>query len=355
MDLVFRTLVFLSGIMLILIFFRSIIRVALLNRHQRDTIATLCARIVRNVLALFVRRKKEYDSIQRVMLWIFPLSILLLTATWFLLVTIGFALLFWAMHTVPDMLQALIASGSALSTLGFSTPTNTAGQIISIPEGAIGLGVVVYIFTFVPGYLTSMQKRTEKVGWIYARAGEPPSGVVLLESHQRGGRTKEMSDVWEDFEGWFRELNETHVLSPILVFVPSTIRGQAWISASVAMLDATALALSSLNMQGQESARLCYESGTKALLAISKIFQYSPPNESSVVSDRDTFEKALERLSAVGISVRSNREECWKTFSTLQIPYRNAAEWIAMTIFVPKSSLAVLVPVENKSTGLLNR
>lgn len=355
MDQLFRILVFISGVILILIFFRSIIRVALLNRHQHDAISSLCARIVHNMLALLVRGKKEYDSIQRVMLWFFPLSILLLTATWFALVTIGFALLFWAVHTVPDMLQALIASGSALSTLGFSTPTDTAGQIISIPEGAIGLGVVVYIFTFVPGYLSNVRDRAEKVGWIYARAGQPPSAVVLLESHQRGGRTKDMSEVWEDFESWFRELNETHVLSPILDFVPSTISGQSWISAAVAMLDATALTLSSLNIEGQESAKLCYESGTRALLEIGNVLLFLPSRESSIVSDRATFEKALDRLSAAGVPVRSNREECWKTFSLLQVSYQNAAERIAGAIFVPKSSLAILVPIETRSTGLLNR
>jgi hypothetical protein len=50
------------------------------------------------------------------------------------------------------VLQAVMASGSALSTLGFLTPPGIPGQLLAILEGAMGIGIVVFYFTFIPGY-----------------------------------------------------------------------------------------------------------------------------------------------------------------------------------------------------------
>jgi hypothetical protein len=64
------------------------------------------------------------------------------------------------------LLQAVIASGSALSTLGFLTPPGIAGQLLAIPEGAMGLGIVVFLFAFIPGYQTAIRAREVKVAWL---------------------------------------------------------------------------------------------------------------------------------------------------------------------------------------------
>ena len=73
-----------------------------------------------------------------------PLYILLLIVVWFALVQVGFSLLMWSSQAEHSVLQAVIASGSALSTLGFLTPPGIAGQLLAIPEGAMGLGIVVF-------------------------------------------------------------------------------------------------------------------------------------------------------------------------------------------------------------------
>ena len=40
------------------------------------------------------------------------------------------------------------------------------------------------------------------------------------------------SELWEDWESWFRNLAETHALAPILAFVPTVRRGQTWLAAA---------------------------------------------------------------------------------------------------------------------------
>ena len=45
------------------------------------------------------------------------------------------------------------------------------------------------------------------------------------------------SELWEDWESWFRNLAETHALAPILAFVPTVYRGQTWLAAAAVALD----------------------------------------------------------------------------------------------------------------------
>ena len=61
------------------------------------------------------------------------------------LVQAGFSLLIWCSQAEYNLLQAIIASGSALSTLGFLTPPGIAAQLLAIPEGAMGRGIVVFL------------------------------------------------------------------------------------------------------------------------------------------------------------------------------------------------------------------
>jgi hypothetical protein len=142
------------------------------------------------------------------------------------LVQAGFSLLIWCSQAEYNLLQAIIASGSALSTLGFLTPPGIAGQLLSIPEGAMGLGIVVFLFTFIPGYQTTIQAREVKVAWLYARTGSEPVGFALVEWFHRSGRPGDMPEVWEEWEVWFRNLIETHTLAPVLGFVPTVHRNQ---------------------------------------------------------------------------------------------------------------------------------
>ena len=82
----------------------------------------------------------------------------------------GFGAVNWGSYASPDPVQALLSSGSSLSTVGFATPPNVQGQIIAFVEGGIGLFIVVFLLTFRPEeYLTARQVRGDRVAGIYAR------------------------------------------------------------------------------------------------------------------------------------------------------------------------------------------
>lgn len=268
MDLFLRIGGSFLGLLMVLFFFKSMLQVGIVNRQRGDGLARLVGWVVYTTIARRAAIRSSYDQAQDTLAWILPIYILLLTGAWFILVLAGFSLLIWCSQAEHDLLQAAIASGSALSTLGFLTPPGIAGQLLAIPEGAIGLGIVVFLFTFIPGYLTTIQAREVKVAWLYARTGSEPAGFALIEWFQLSGRLGDMAGVWEEWEGWFRNLIETHTLAPVLAFVPTVNRDQNWVIAAASVLDAAAFCLSGLEADGQPSALLCHATGVRALQLI---------------------------------------------------------------------------------------
>ena len=173
-DLSFRVVAFVIGLLLLIAFLQSVSRVAIVNRQRGDRLARGIGWVAYSAIARRALRQRSYDAIQDALAWVMPLYILLLIGSWFALVQVAFSLLIWSSQAEHSLLQAVIASGSALSTLGFLTPAGVSGQLLAIPEGAFGLWIVVFFFTFIPGYQTTIQARETQVAWLYARAGADP-------------------------------------------------------------------------------------------------------------------------------------------------------------------------------------
>jgi hypothetical protein len=338
MDLLLRIGGSLIGLVMVLVFLRSIVQVALINQQGGDRLARRVGRFVYRMIARVARRRRSYDKIQDVLAWIFPIYVLLLIIVWFALVQAGFALLIWSSQAEHSLLQAVIASGSALSTLGFLTPTDISGQFLAIPEGAMGLGIVVFLFTFIPGYQTAIQARELKVAWLYARVGADPANFELVEWFQRSGRLDD-SDVWEDWEEWFRALAQNLTLAPVLAFVPSVHRNQTWLIAAAVMLDTALFYLSALDAKAQPAALLCHATGVNALrLIAAQIEDHRLPETARPASPhpgRPSFDAACDRLAALGAPVKSDRDECWQRFTELRREYEVFLQKLANRLLIP--------------------
>jgi hypothetical protein len=259
----------------------------------------------------------------------------------------AFALLYWGTRAVGTWHQAFIASGSALNTLGFATPASIAGQWLSIPEGALGLGVVVFLFTFIPNYQAIIRSREDKTSWLYVRVGDQPTGVTLLEWCQRTGMAINMRDVWEAWEDWFRMLGDTHSVLPMLTISPSVQSGQSWVLAASAVLDAASLAASSLEMDDSESPKMCIQTGTRAMLAIAEGLGRASTSagEAETRSLREEYESARARLCAAGMTLRStvDLETQWGEFRSLRERYQEALYFVARQTFAPLDGTLVAV------------
>jgi hypothetical protein len=244
------------------------------------------------------------------MAWVLPVYLLLLIIMWFALVQMGFSLMIWSLQAEPSLPRAFIASGSALSTLGFLTPPDLSGQLLAIPEGAFGLAIVVFFFTFIPGYQTTVQTRELRVAWLYARAGPAPTALSLMDWLHRSGGTYDATTVWEDWEAWFRLLAETHTRAPIVGVIPSVHRGQSWLVAAAAVLDTASLWLSSLDAKDHASATLCHSTGVNALKSIAVQLGRRPNRPAAGLPaeplNRVGYEALCRRLESAGAPVKAD-------------------------------------------------
>jgi len=326
------------------------IRIALINRHYQDFFAELAGRAVYTAVSLRLGRKRDTTNLHPVLLWFFPAYLLLLILVYFLGAMTAFVLLYWGIGAVSSWHQAFLASGSALNTLGFATPTTGAGQWLAIPEGALGLGIVVFLFTFIPGYQTVIRSREDKTSWLYVRAGDRPTGVALLEWCHRAGITGDMRDVWETWEDWFRMLGDTHSVLPMLALSPSVQQNQSWVVAAAAVLDAATFAAGSLVIEDAEAARICMRTGTRAFLAIADALGRTCPASARVAActSREEYESMRSRLRASGLILRSaiDLDAQWQEFLMLRRQYQEALFFVARHTFTPMDGLLMDLPEE---------
>lgn len=339
MDSTIRILAIIVGIAAICLYFRSIVRVVLINRRERDFVERW-ARFGAVSIVHGLATKKDYTRTQRIQAWVLPLFIFFAVACWFLLVQLGFMLILWGLRAESSWAYAFTASGSALSTLGFKTPPSLIGEFLAIFEAAIGLAVVILLFTFVPGYQAAIQIRERKVGWLYARTGRRPTSSSLLESLQRSGQIEHHSAVWEDWEVWFRGVLETHSISPILAYVPAVYRGTSWVGAAAAVLDATSLLVACLAPKHTEAARICRETGVNALKLIA--IELNPTIPADVWADTTVdpkliarFDHLYDKLGEIGLPTEQNREACRQTFITLRAEYETSVRLLANSTLMP--------------------
>ena len=350
-EVVLRAAAFVIGFVLVVVFFQSVLRVAVVNRQRGDPLALMCGSLAYAAIARVASRRHSYERIQDALAWVFPLYFLLLIATWFLLVQAGFSLMIWSLQAQRNLLQAFISSGSALSTLGFLTPPNLAGQLLAIPEGAFGLGIVVFFFTFIPGYQTTIQIREMKVAWFYARGGVSPTALSFVSWLQRSGKADDMTPVWEDWETWFRLLIESHSLAPVLAVVPSVHRGQSWLVAAAGMLDTASFWLSALDFRDHAAANTCHATGVEALKLIAAQHRATPAHAATTSSaepfSRGSFDALSDQIAAMGARVNSDRNAAWRAFVTLRHEYEDLLPPLARSLLIPLDN-SVLLPLATK-------
>lgn len=325
------------GLIFLIGFFASIIRVALLNRHREDLLALFVGRFVYR--ALYVRpwnANNERNHERR--LWFLPLFIICLVATWVIAVLFAYAFFYWATGAEPNILQALISSGSSLSTLGFHTPHPNYAELLAISEGAIGLFILVFMLSFVPGYLGIIQSRDAQVGWLYARTKGKPSGSQILKWYYASGQAEELNRIWETWEDWFRNLGMVNDLYPELALVPPFAQGHSWVLASVAMLDASSLFCSVLDINGA-SADLCFLSGVRAMQFVEASALWPKTKEQrdmrSLALTRANFEAICLDLAHSGAPIKEDREKAWSDFLSRRTQYESLLLEIGRAVQTP--------------------
>lgn len=328
-DTLGHAVVLLLGLACVAMFFRSIIVAVFLDRPRHDVIVLFAAWVTRLAFDLSLSPRATQNRIDRVLLWYWPVAQFVTTYTWYTLVAVGFGAINWGTYASPDLTHALLASGSALSTVGFLTPPNVAGQAIAVVEGGIGLFIVVFLLTFIPGYLTARQDRADRVAAIYARAGTPPTGADLVAWFYRAGQGDRLMALMATWEVWIRDLGVSHSQSTGLAITRSHRPSEYWVSAVMAIMDAAALAKDVLGGPAP-APEMFLGAARQALEHVGQSIRAVPTTPPA--ASRASFEAVCDALVAAGAPVQADRDAAWLAFRATQDSYAPMLVGLAVRI-----------------------
>jgi hypothetical protein len=314
------------------------IRTFVLPRGANVTFTRIISRSSRVVFDLIARPARSYEQRDRVMALYAPLTLLMFPTIWLGCVFLAFAALFWSFESVAWS-EAVRRSGSALFTLGFDTPRHLGPTLLGFLEAALGLGLLAMLISYLPTIYGSFSRREIAVGQLAVRAGTPPSAAEMIIRAHRTGFAERLDPLWQQWELWFVEIEETHTSTGILSFFRSPNPNRSWVTSAGAVLDAAALRLAVLDTGWTPDAATCIRAGYLSLRAIADLFgvPYDPnPSPDDAISvTRSEFFEVYERLVGAGVPVKPDREQAWRDFAGWRVNYDAVLLTLAGLVMAP--------------------
>jgi hypothetical protein len=316
-------LVFAVGATAVLGTLGSAVRTVVLPRGVPARLSSAVFVVVGRVFRLRLRRSADYERRDAVMAGLAPISLMVLVVVWLTITLVGYAAMFWAIGAHP-VRAAISDSGSSLTTLGFSQPRDMPSVVLAFTEAGIGLTLLALLITYLPSLYQAFSRRESAVALLEVRADSPPFGAAMLERYARIGWLGGLPAIWDQWETWFVELEESHTSFAPLVYFRSPQPDHSWITAAGAVLDAASLSASTLRAPDPD-AGLCVRAGYVALRRIADYFAipYDPepaPGDPISVA-REEYDAVYDRLAAAGIDLVADRDQAWQDFAGWRVNY----------------------------------
>lgn len=253
-----------------------------------------------------------------------PFGLITLSFVWIAHVTIGFALVYWG-RGIRGFGEALVLSGSSLTTLGIRDADSTATLMLVVIEALIGLGLVGLMISYLPSIYSAYLDREIAVSRLEIRAGRPPHPLTFLDRSNRIGWLEQMDDVWAEWENWFLRIEETHGTHTSLSFFRSAQYGRSWLQTAGVVLDAAALMQTTVDVKPSPRAALCIRSGFVALGHLADTFKVDRPVDPQpndpISIDRAAFDGLCRELAAVGVPLKPDLDQAWADFAGWRVNY----------------------------------
>jgi hypothetical protein len=337
-EVLIDVLWFAGGAALIVVVVDAAVRTLVLPRGSVVALTRVIWRITRTVFDLIAGRCKTYEARDRVMALYAPLSLLLLPVVWLAMILGGFMMMFHALG-VSSWRTAFVESGSSLFTLGFVRPGDVPTDVLAFLDAAFGLGVLALFVAYLPSIYNAFSRREVLVARLSARAGTPPSAIEFLIRTSRIDELQRLNEVWERFQEWFAEIEETHTSQAALVFFRSPRNDRSWVTGSGVVMDAAALSNSTVDIPWSPEAALCVRAGYSALRAVADFFSipYDPnPQQADQTSiAREEFDDACRQLAAAGVPLKSDLDQAWLDFNGWRVNYDSVLIHLAALTMAP--------------------
>jgi hypothetical protein len=237
-----------------------------------------------------IARKIKYVKLRETFLSYFgPLSLLFLFVVYAILLVVGFGLLFYsaARHTSAalNFSTAAYLSGTTFFTLGIGdiTPHTSLERVLTVTESGLGFGFLALVLSYLPVIYQAFSRREVSVVLLDARAGSPPTATELLRRHSGPHGFDALQQLLHEWEHSAAEILESHISYPVVSYFRSQHNNESWLGALAALLDATAILISSVDNPCARQARLTFAMCRHTVVDLAQIFRASP---TSALSDR---------------------------------------------------------------------
>ena len=330
-----------AGIIIVATVLSAAVRTVVVPRGEHVLLSTLVFGVTRAFFGLFAKDAHSYERRDRVMSRFAPTALMLLPIVWAFGLIAGFTPIFWGLG-VDSWRDALLLSGSSITTLGFRAAESTAQTLAAILEALLGLGLVALLISFLPTIYTQFSRREITVAKLFIRAesadGRADPVTLLIRSYTIGGLGR-LDEIWEDWDQWFVEVAESHRSFPSLNFFRSPEPDRSWVTGAGLALDLASLYLSTVDVDSNPRAALMVRSGYLSLRGLCDYFNipYEPdPAPTDPISvTRDEFVEAYERLAGAGVPVYADRAQAWADFQGWRVNYDGPLTYLADFTMAP--------------------
>ena len=331
-------MVFTLGALIALGTLLAAIQTVVVPRTERSLVIRFIYVGVGLLFSMVARRRKSYEARDALLARYAPITLMLLPMVWASGVIYGFSLMFWALDVRPYR-DALVLSGSSLTTLGFRDTQDLFSLILSIAEALIGLGIVALLISFLPLMHSAFSTRESAVARLEVRAGNPPTPeAMIILAHETGG-LENMGETWVEWEHWFINVEETHQTHPALAFFRSVRPDRSWVTAAGCILDAAAIMLSTVAVPHSPAAPFMIRSGYAALRSIADFFAIDYDPDPAVMAPitvrRHEFYDTYETLQNAGVPVVEDRDRAWRDYAAWRVNYDNCLVGLASITSAP--------------------
>ena len=163
MELAVKIVVFALGAAAVMGTLGSAVRTVVLPRGVPAKLASLVFVVMGTLFRLRLRRKASYERRDFVMAGYAPVALLTMVVVWLGITLAGYTAMFWAMGANP-VRQAFTASGSSLTTLGFSQPGDLPSVVLAFTEAGLGLTLLAMLITYLPSLYSAFSRPAPPAG-----------------------------------------------------------------------------------------------------------------------------------------------------------------------------------------------
>ena len=254
-----------------------------------------------------------------------PTLMVTLLVFWISAQVIGYGLIFWALREgirppLPNLGSALYFAGTSLLTIGYGdfAPEHLATRALAMLSAVGGLSTFAIVTTFWFQTFGAFQRREAFVVTISERTGAPPSGLEFVKRHIKLGLMDDVEIILRDGQRWIAEVMETHLAYPVLAYFRSSHDDESWIGTIGAMLDASTLLVTTIDLDHRGQAEMTLRIGTHLVRDFTGFFRLPTGDASGV--EYDEFVDAYRSLRELGVPLHP-LDDAWPAFSATRAKY----------------------------------